>query len=68
MSVGSNSHYAERGCVRSISRSALKCLIAWCCLDVLRLVGTTQSALRVTMRTPGQSAVFVRLKTETAGK
>jgi hypothetical protein len=38
----SNSHFTERGCVRSISRSAWIRRTAWYRAVVLRLVGTTQ--------------------------
>jgi hypothetical protein len=38
----SNSHFTERGCVRSISRSAWIRRAAWYRAVVLRLVGTTQ--------------------------
>ena len=35
----SSSHFAERGCVRSTSRSAWMHRTAWCYNGVLRLVG-----------------------------
>ena len=40
-SSGGSSHFAERGCVQRTSRSASTGRTAWCCADVLRLVGTT---------------------------
>ena len=37
-----NSHFADRGCVRSTSRSAWIRRTAWCGAEVLRLIVTTQ--------------------------